>query len=372
MPWRQLGVLALLLILIAGALAAYVGSQQPTRLPTPFGPAANGLVAFETGGDIQLVDPATSAVRSIVAGQDVDTGPRFSRDGTRVVFTRGAGDQARLYVAAVDGTDVTPIIPSGVRLTPSILGEPWEQYQFSPDGRSIVIASIESGVPGISIANSDGSGVRRLDVGMPAYEPSFRPTDGRELMFLSDTGAGVGIFAFDLATDKVRTIVKHLPEYGVAGPNWSPDGSQIAYWRWGGVASVDLNARARIVAADGSSDRELPAPGDAVWNAGSEWSNDGTRIVVVRGYSGDFGNVRVVLAPADGSSTGMELPVESVLNADCCAAFEWSPDDASILVSPIGAGQRPLPQVIVDVATGTVRPAPWGSTSDPTWQRVAS
>jgi hypothetical protein len=50
MPWRQLGVLALLLILVAGALAVYVGSQQQTDpLPPAFGPAANGNIPLRRG-----------------------------------------------------------------------------------------------------------------------------------------------------------------------------------------------------------------------------------------------------------------------------------------------------------------------------------
>ena len=35
LPWRQLGVLALIALLVVSAIAAYVGSQP--RLPAPFG-----------------------------------------------------------------------------------------------------------------------------------------------------------------------------------------------------------------------------------------------------------------------------------------------------------------------------------------------
>src|SRR5437867_13063954 len=43
MPWRQIGVLALIAILLVAALAVYVGSHQQ-RLPAPFGIAANGII----------------------------------------------------------------------------------------------------------------------------------------------------------------------------------------------------------------------------------------------------------------------------------------------------------------------------------------
>ena len=56
--------------------------------------------------------------------------------------------------------------PEPVLLTASLLGAPAEAYEFAPDGRSVLFASSENGYPRISIAQSDGSGVRQLDVGM--------------------------------------------------------------------------------------------------------------------------------------------------------------------------------------------------------------
>src|SRR5204862_5649642 len=96
----------LLAIILAAALAA--GSR--TRLPAPFGPAANGLVAYDRGGDIYTVDPVTGITRAIVTGSALDVQPRWSRDGTHLVFERkvqnvaGPGD---LYVVEADGSHLT-------------------------------------------------------------------------------------------------------------------------------------------------------------------------------------------------------------------------------------------------------------------------
>ena len=43
-PWRALGVLALIAILMAAAIALYAGSQR--HVPPPFGPAVNGLIPY--------------------------------------------------------------------------------------------------------------------------------------------------------------------------------------------------------------------------------------------------------------------------------------------------------------------------------------
>jgi hypothetical protein len=43
-----------------------------------------------------------------------------------------------------------------------------------------------------------------------------------------------------------------------------------------------------------------------------------------------------------------------------------------MLVTPADATGRPGQQVIIDSGTGETRVAPWTSTSDPTWQRLAA
>ena len=65
-PWRTVGLLVVLALLLAVAAAVYVGSQR--RVPAPFGPAANGLVAYSKDGDIFTVDPTTGLRRAIVTG----------------------------------------------------------------------------------------------------------------------------------------------------------------------------------------------------------------------------------------------------------------------------------------------------------------
>jgi hypothetical protein len=60
------GVVALLLALAVG-LVIVAGSQR--HVPAPFGPAANGSVAYEAGGDIFTADPVTGVAKALVTGQ---------------------------------------------------------------------------------------------------------------------------------------------------------------------------------------------------------------------------------------------------------------------------------------------------------------
>ena len=368
-PWRQIGVLALLALLLAAALAMYAGSLQ-VRVPAPFGPAGNGLIAYAADGDIFTADPVSGIATAIVASPESDVGPRFSRDGTQIVFEREVGERSQLYAVKPDGSDLRLLTPEPLRLTPSELGEPWEQYQFSPDGRSVLIA--EAG--GMLLAASDGSGSPiRIQAGMTVTEPSFRPPDGREILFVGQfVGLNHGVFAIDRSTGDVRRIVQAPLGYDLAGANWSPDGSRIAYWMWGGPDSATrTTARTHVINADGTGDRLLELPPGAFWQLGSDWSNDGTRLFLMRGYSIGIDAVRPVVAPADGSSMGVEIPYGGSLVEACCGYFEWAPDDSVIFGRPADETGAPGQQIIIDPVARTSRTAPWTSTSDPAWQRRA-
>ena len=117
--------------------------------------------------------------------------------------------------------------------------------------------------------------------------------------------------------------------------------------------------------------RVLPIPPAARWEGGVAWSNDGTRLLAIRGYTGGLDDSRAAARPVDGNGTGIEIDYPGTIEAGCCSSWEWSPDDSLILGTPIDPSRRPLPQLLVDPVTGRAWSAPWGATSDPTWQRLA-
>src|SRR4051812_47173835 len=75
----QIAIAVLLLALALVFALAFAGSR--TRLPAPFGPAANGAMIFDRDGDIQLFDVTTGHEEALVAGADHDKSPQWSRDG---------------------------------------------------------------------------------------------------------------------------------------------------------------------------------------------------------------------------------------------------------------------------------------------------
>jgi hypothetical protein len=258
---------------------------------------------------------------------------------------------------------------SPVRVTPDPLAEIVD-YTFSPDGRALAIAATTGGHQQILIASTDGSRIRQVE-GM-ATNAAWRPPDGSEILFMDpgDDANGYGaIHVMSADGSEVRTILERTPGRFRGFPSWSPDGSQIYYVEWGGVTS-DITAQTHIIAADGTGDRVLPMPPGAVWQAAAAWSNDAKRLVAIRGYTGGYDGSRAVVMPADGSGFGIEIAGFSPA-AECCAGWEWAPDDSRILVTPTVSSGAFVDQVLLDPVAGTYGTPLWQSVSEPSWQRLA-
>ena len=372
LPWRTIGLGFVLLALLVAFIAALVAAGHP-NLPQPFGRARNGLVAYASSGDIYTVDPITGSSTAIVKGSQTDINPRWSRDGTLLAFERkvqGDAGAGLLFVARADGS-------APIRVTPGALAV-ISGYTFSPDGKEILISAEIDAVPRILIAATNGSGSRQLDLPAAATNASWRPPDGSEILFMDagdDSSGYGGIYAVNVESGRVRTILARGPTAGpVRGhPMLSPDGSLISYGEWGGGASNDgLDVQTHVMKADGTGDRSLPIPANAVWQAPYAWSNDGTRLLAIRGLTNGLEQSRPVAIPVDGRSTGVEIPYPGGVNlALFPSAWEWAPNDSSILGTPVDSSGAFLDQVLLDPAAGTSRTVPWASVSQPSWQRLA-
>jgi Tol biopolymer transport system component len=366
MPWRSIGLAFVLLALLIATLTAIAVGTRPNP-PAPFGPARTGLVAYSDGGDIFTVDAANGTVRTIVSGPETDVNPQWSLDGTRLVFQRFTeGDRGRsfVYTTTSDGSALT-------RITPTALPE-IGRYAFSPDGAEIAIAASLDG--SILIAAADGSGVRRLDIPHLALDPAWRPTDGAEILFTGGGGGAPGdgtIYAVNPSSGEVRTILASETGRARYHPLWSPDGSEIAYVETDAAAPDPTTAQIHIMSADGTHDRLLPIPPGVALEAALAWSNDGSRLLAVRGSAVNAESWYVVI-PADGSGSAVEVTGPRPVGW-CCAwsSWQWAPDDSLILGMPEDADGQPMPQVIIDPVAGTSTTAPWNGSSHATWQRLA-
>jgi hypothetical protein len=362
-PWRALGVLAiLLLVLVVGAVL--IGSSQH-RLPAPFGPARAGQITYAQDGDIWVVTPTTNERRAIVTGLDTDHDPQWSRDGTRIVFERWDGNSARLFTVKPDGSELKAITPNPVTITDD---PDSPDYAFSPDGRYVLFVASDA----IQIAASDGSGVRTVETpGMKVIEAAWRPPAGTQAAVISSDGA---VYVVDVATGAIaRTVVASAPDIAAGGLFWSPDGSLLGYSPWSAAPDVETyTVRAHIFDFSTEKDRLAdPQSAEVFWDYLGPWSNDGRHLMIARGYSDESVDVTVAIIGADGTGPRVETVHGLPIVLACCATSEWAPDDQSILVSPMTGGNQAGSQLSIDPVTGKVTNVDGSVISDPAWQRLA-
>jgi Tol biopolymer transport system component len=381
-PWRPILTLAVIGMLLVAAAALYAGSH---KLPPPFGLAKNGLVVYSQNGDLYTTDPATGVVTSIVTGPEFDLDPVFSPDGTKLAFERkeiGTTGPGWLYVVNANGGGLTRISPS------PLTDLSW--YQFSSDGRWIVMDATIGGFAGISVAETNGNGYRRLDTAGHFVwgDPTFRPGDDSTLMFVGAQGADgsyPGLYLVDRETSQVRTLVNPVNAADSLLPDaaWSPDGTRIAAT----VAERNqLEFRVHVMAIDPAGTRitndTVVGHADGAWFEGwPVWSPDGRSLLVERNtgpirdrvtrgadFEASVHPPTAVIVSVDGSVP--EVPVKFELST-AGALVTWSPDGKSVLVTPNDQDDNRQQQLLWDPVTGVSTTAPWTANSFPSWQRVA-
>jgi len=232
--------------------ASIVRPRRRGRTGTrPWIAAAFGLVVIVAGAWWWL-DRQPAADRGAVpsrlrplteAGGEHDY-PRFSPDGSSVVFTSNRGGSWDIWITMVAGGD-----PLQITDTPEIETEP----AWSPDGTRMAFTR---------------------------YRPDENTSD---------------IYVMPALGGTARKIVD-----GALDPTWSPDGSWLVFGKavdgWERVAKVALDAPGRIVA--------VTEPEDGFFHRDPVWSPDGKWIVYTRSPGGPSGRLMRV---SSGGGTAVPL-----------------------------------------------------------------
>jgi dipeptidyl aminopeptidase/acylaminoacyl peptidase len=367
LPWRQLGVLALLTILLAAALALYAGAQRP-QPPAPFGPAGNGLIAYSRAGDIFTIDPATGGSTAVVSGPDIDVNPLFSRDGTQLAFLRryGDGDRYRLMVADADGSEPREATAQLIKVD--------DVVEWSSDGTALLMATSDGTLTRRDLKGSGEAAV--LVDGVRWLHGEIRPPDGTQLLYEPDATEDIDLWIMNTDGTGARLLYRP-PQQRSTDLNqvrWSPDGSMIAFGCAPAVASQ--GDRICVMNADGTGVRQLTDQRGAWVETDFVWSPDSRRIAFNRwrmDASGEWHVHPIGVASVDDPTVTDLGPAPAPEGA----LFDWSPDGTTLLslparffnsADPAADVARP---VSIDTATGAAREVDWEVTSNVSWQRVA-
>jgi Tol biopolymer transport system component len=258
------------------ALAAPASARVPSEriLFSAFDGFASGLRSIKPSGEGRRV--LTKAEHQ---------NPRWSPDRTQIAFEKAReGSVTALFVAKKDG--------QGLRRLVRFTRGPYEEgYDWSPDGTKIVYAAAATddidAEHDIYVVDVDSGEVNQLTDG-PAdeYEPDWSP-DGMKITFTSEAPGGnpveqpntdIGMVDADGTNPTVLTEHPHRDH----SPQWSPDGSLIAFISERDDESANnpdigpLFSELYVMDPNGENERRVTE--EALHKEEFEWSPDGTRL----------------------------------------------------------------------------------------------
>lgn len=349
-PWRTIGMLAILALLLVVSIVAYVGSQP--RLPEPFGLARNGQIAYSRDGDIVAVEPVSGTTVTIVGGPELDKYPAWSPDGARIAFERSVPGGATLVSTNIAGDPLMELLASPVE---AVRGLTW-----SPDGSALAFSTGD-----LWVVAADASGGRLLDIGFRAEFPVWRPPDGREILFSNASGPGLFLVRRDGSVLRPVTFADgtFVPDRTAT---WTPDGQGLVTFRQesgtGGEPLYRMHVMTLGPDARIADDQVIGPP--VVPCTGGSLSPDGERVLFAA-QAPDVAGWRIGVVALDGSglilTSGPSFPSDQT-----CA---WSPDGTVIVVNDLQQEETWL----LDPNGGPARRAKWTDVSGepPEWQRMA-
>jgi Tol biopolymer transport system component len=343
LPWRTIGLLAVLATLIAASIAAFIGSQP--RLPAPFGLAANGLVAYARGGDIYAVDPVSGARMAIATGPEIDQEPRWSLDGTRLAFLRDSVDQQMIVI-------VDPIRPDEPVTTAAFTDLDGDTVAWSPDGRSISFRARHDGSSAIFIADATTGQATPLAIDVAPFDVYWRPPDGRQLMVFG-VGADPSLHLYSFDDQTIVEVKVHEGSGPLRANGWMPDGQRFVYQR-GEYDQPPIETYVLDVVTGNEITIDVGY---------GHVSNDGTRMVALDATG------RMCVVELTGGPCRHVGEISQSYGGPHAMGVQWSPDDERLISRPPG-GDGGIAFLVDPDGAILAQPA-WIADGAGAWQRVA-
>jgi TolB protein len=175
---------------------------------------------YKTGfPDIYVIDVTTGQRTPIATYKGTNSGAVFSPDGRRIAMALSGTGNSEIYVADANGGN-----PRRLTENKSLEASP----SWSPDGRRLVYTSDALGKPQLfEIASSGGPG-RRIPTNVSRYcsEPVWNPVDDSLIAFTAAVSGGFQIALYDATTRSSKILTQGASSLE---PAWLRDGRHLVF-----------------------------------------------------------------------------------------------------------------------------------------------
>jgi Tol biopolymer transport system component len=235
--------------------------------------------------------------------------PQVLGEGDRIGFTMWRQNTSVQVADASAPQEARSVVRSG-KYSP----------ELSPDGKTVYYVNDKAGEEGIYAVSSQGGTPRRLTESLPAkgypHAPLDLSPDGETLAFFAELDNEYGLYTLSVNGGKPRLLVKITnEEFNDTVPQWSPDGSRLAYATTWVLYVID---------GDGGKTRKLAALEGYLEGSSVRWSPDG-KYIASFGASDPNSDNAVFVVPASGGEPRQLTPVTEWLQR-----LEWHPDGKRI------------------------------------------